>query len=882
MLGRWWLMTRLRLRALLCRDAVDRELDEELRDHFERRVEAELAGGTSPDRARRAALRAMDGLLQQKERSRDMRGLTFVDHTLQDLRYGLRSLRRHPGFTAATVLTIALGIGANTIVFSVVDGLILSPFPYPQPDRLVGIGSEYPRLGVSLGFWENLSPAEYRDVTTRSRLLEHVVAWDMGNRQIAEMGLENVFSAFWWGDAFRTLQVAPAVGRGFLPEEIARGDRVAILSHRVWQSRFAGDPALVGSQIHVNAEPYTVVGVMPPRTLIYATDLWLPMPVTPDAYSRQRRQFQALARLAPGATLEQANLELESIARGVSREHGQEFREYEDWRLAAMTWQDVNVRTIRPAALLLLGATGFVLLMVCANLANVLLARFATRGREMALRASLGAGRGRLARQLLVESLLLAVGGGALGLLIALPAVQGAAVLLAQAPVVSLPGEIGINVRVMLATLGVSIAFAFLVGAAPAARAFRTHPQDLLKGSGATAAASPGRLRFQRTLVGVQIALAVLLLTGGGLLVHSLARLQRVPAGFATDHLLTLRLTLPAARYPADSRGVFFRELVRRLEGVSGVQQAAATTQFPPNAFSRAQLVIEGEAPVSEDTLPAALFTTVSPGYFDTLGVQLLSGREFDGDRAEGPQVAIINDVAAQRFFGGQDAVGRRFRTRAESAWIEVIGVVRATRNRGLEVPAEPELFVPLDQRLSASNQLYMVVRTTPEPRAVLPAVRAEVRAMDPEQPIYAIRTVDEMFALESGPRRVAALALAVFAVFALLLAAVGVYGVVSYSVAQRTQEIGLRMALGASHGGIRSLVMRQASVPVAGGLVIGLAGGLVLGQLMSDLLFDIGGSDPVTLLSVVVTMLGAAGLAVYVPARRASRVDPAVALRND
>lgn len=883
MFERWWLMARLRLRALLRRDVVDREVDDELRQHVERRIEAEIAGGMPPDRARLTALRAMDGLLQQKERSRDMSGLALVDSTIQDIRYGLRGLRKHPGFAVASVLTIALGIGANTLVFSVVDSLVLSPFPYPEQERLVGVGSGFPRLGASsLGnYVENLSPAEYLDISTRSRALTDVVAWDMGNRQIAELGVENVFTAFWWGDAFPTLGVRPVVGRGFTDDEIANHDRVAILSHRVWQTRLGGDAAIGGSTIHVNGVPHTVVGVMPPRTLIYGTDLWIPMQASPDAYPRPRRQFQLLARLAPGVSLAQANVELDTIARAVEREHVQAHEEYEGWRLEASTWRDINVRTLRPVALLLLGSTIFVLLMVCANLANVLLARFTTRGREMTIRAALGAGRGRLARQLIVESLLLAVAGGALGLLLAIPAVQAASQLLARVPAVSVP-DIAINARVMLATLGVSMLFAFLVGAAPALRAFRTDAQTMLRSGGPSATSSPSRLRLQRLLVGVQVALAVLLLTGSGLLIHSLVRLQTVSPGFPTERLLTMRLTLPAEQYPARQRGVFFQELARRVEGLPGVERSAATSQFPPNAFVRAQIMIEGRSVASEEALPAAFLTVASAGYFETLGLPLLRGRLFGDDREEHPPVAVVNQAAADRLFGGNEALGQRLRTDPDAPWIEVVGIVATTRNRGLDVPGEPEIFLPLAQRLGDWNQLYVVTRTSGDPGALIPSIRDQVRAMDSGQPIYAVRTVDDVFASMLGARRVAAAGLGVFAMFALLLAAVGVYGVVSYGVSARVREMGIRMALGASGHGIRSLILRQAALPVLAGLGVGLLGALGLGRLMSGLLFDVQQRDPLTLVAVVLTMLGTAAAAVYVPARRAGNVDPARVLRND
>lgn len=711
--------------------------------------------------------------------------------------------------------------------------------------------------------------------------LERVVAWDMGNRQIAELGVQNVFSAFWWGDALATLGVGPAIGRGFRPEETARGDHVAVISHRIWQSRFASDPSVIGTPIHVNGVPYTVVGVMPPKVLIYGTDLWIPMPIGPDRFSRQRRQFQLLARLAPGSTLAAANRELETIARRVSQAHLAQFSEYEGWRLVAMTWTDVNVRTLRPAALLLLGAIGVVLLLVCANLANVLLARFASRGHEMAIRSALGAGRARLARQILVESVLLALGGCAVGLVLAVPAVRAVSEALARVPA-PIPGDVAINVRVLLYTLGVSLIFAMFVGFASATRVARRDPQESLRWDGRTTTVQPSRLRLQNALVGLQVFLAVLLLVGGGLLVRSSLRLQHVDPGFDAERLLSMRLTLPSERYPGPRAGLFFNQIVARLSTLAGVSRAAAASQFPPNAFSRMQVDVDGSAPSNLDMLPSAFGTVASAGYLQTLGMPLLAGRWFSGDSAGTAAVAIVNETAARRFFGSLDAVGRRLRVRGDAAWTEVVGVVGDVRNRGLEQPPEPEVFMPLDQHPAATNQLFVLVRTTGEPAQLADSVRAAIADLDPDQPIYAVQTVDQAYAFAAGPRRMATWTLVTFAVFALALAAVGVYGVVAYGVAQRRQEIGVRVALGATRGGIRSLVVGRALVPVGIGLAAGLVGALALGRLMTSLLFEVSGRDPLTLATVAVTVVATATVASYLPALRASAIDPLTTLRME
>ena len=795
----------------------------------------------------------------------------------------LRTFRRAPVFTVLIVATLSLGIGATTVVYSIADGLVLNPYPFPEPERLVGVGTAYPKVGAELDFMENLSPAEYLDVANGAETLTNVVAWDMGNRQITELGTENVFTAFWWGDAFPTLGVSPTVGRGFLAEEVSGGERVAIISHRLWQDRFGADEDLVGSTIHINADPYTLVGVMPPGTLIYGTDLWTPMPVGPDRYPRNRRQFQILARLAPDATLESVNTELETLARQTELAYVAEFPEYEDWRMTALTWNDVSSQLLRPAAFALLGAVSFVLLLVCANVASLLLSRAATRRREFAVRSALGAGRPRLVGQLLSESLVLSVLGGGVGVWLASVGVRGFDSVAALAPF-SLPGSVEINGRVLLFATAISMLCGLVFGLAPAWHAARTSVQGVLRSESQTSTTAGQRLRLQRMFVAAEVALAIVLLSGGGLLVRSFLKLQAVDPGFNPSQMLTMRLTLPAARYPGPAAGTFFTELVDRLERLPGVVEAAAASQFPPRAFVQSQFRVDGAQAERDERLPSAFLTVASPGYFEALGVRLLQGRLFEEtDVADAPGVAVINQVAADRYFGGPAAaVGQRFRigTSGDGDPVEVVGVVSATRNRGLDTPPQPEMFASLDQLPASWNQLFMLVRTSGAPRAILPSVRAEVAAMDPEQPIYAIATAEEVFADANAPRRFATTLIVAFAAFALVLAVAGVYSAVAFGVSQRTQEIGLRMTLGASRENLRRLIVKQALVPVVAGTLVGVAGALAVGRVMSGLLFDVGAADPVTLVTVVMTLTGAATLASYLPARRASGLDPARALR--
>jgi len=796
-----------------------------------------------------------------------------------------RTLLRAPAFSLVVILTLSVGIGANTVVFSVVDGTILNPFPYPEADRLVGVGTVFPRLNQGLGFLEVLSPAEYQDIVLQSRTLDRIVAWDMGNRQIAgSASPTNVFTAFWWGDAFSTLSVRPAVGRGFLPEETEGGDAVAVISHRLWESRFGADPAVVGTAILVNGDPYTLVGVMPPRTLIYGTDLWIPMPVGPEVYPRNRRQFQLLARLAEDVSLREAATEFEGIARRVESAFGQEFEEYGGWRLVPSLWTDINVRTIRPAALVLMGAVGLVLLLVCANLANLFLARALKRRREFAVRSALGGGRKRILLQLLSESTVLAILGGVGGVGISVLGIRG---LLRVVDVLSLPlpAEPTLNGRVLLFTGGVSILTGLLFGLVPALHVSRPDLQGTLQSDGRGARGNKKRNRLQRALVGVETAVALALLIGSGLLVNSLLRMQRVDPGFDAESTLTMRLTLPWEDHDMASIMTFFQDLRTRVEALPGVSAATVASQFPPNVFMDRQFTVDGQSYTEGGTLPQAYLTLVSPGYFEAMGIPLLAGRTLtEADRMGSPEVAILNQAAARRFFGAGDPLGQRFRLggpEEEGDWIEVVGVVGNTHNRGLDMDPQPEFFGSTHQ-IPGGNQFFLLVRAQGEPRSLLAPIRQTVAAMDPDQPIYAIRTMREALASSIAPKSIATVALSLFAAFSLLLASVGIYSVVAFGVAERTGEIGLRMALGAEAAAVRRLVIRQAMVPVAIGALFGVATAFGLRGFLENLLFQISGTDPLTFAGVTALLLGVAFLASYLPARRASRLDPVEALREE
>lgn len=802
------------------------------------------------------------------------------------LTQALRGIARKPVFHAVVVMTVGLGIGAIATTFSVVYGLVLDPFPFPEPDRIVGVGTAYPRLGGDLGFFESLSPAEYVDIRDNATLLEDVVAWDMGNRQIDTEGPpENVFSAFWWGNVLTTLQMDAHLGRGFTDDEVREGARVVMLSHDTWATRFGADSTMVGDVMSVNGEPYTLVGIVPRGVDIYGTDLWTTMPVTPSVYPRNRRQFQVMGRIAPGASLAEVNAELARIANRVEQEHVAELEEYAGWSMQAMTWSDVSSLVFRTGVFVLMGAVTFVLLLVCANTANLLLARAQRRRREMAVRTALGAGRGRLVGQLLTESVTLGLLGGAVGVGLAFLGVRGVSAFLTTMGL-SLAGSVEVNAPVLAFSAAVAVGAGILFGLAPAIHASRGGIAGTLQSEAKGATATRSGQRLQRGLVGVEVALAFVLLAGGGLLINSFVRVHRVETGFDPENVLTMRLTLPREEYRGDAVPAFFRELTDRLEALPGVRESGAGTQYPGVAFSFRQVFIEGAGTDGESTLPTALATVVTDGYFEALGIPLLRGRTFtERDVAGGPNVAVLNEEAARRYFGAADPIGRRLKlgdAGADPPWWEIVGVVGSTRNLGLDRDPFPEVFAVHEQVGGLQNQLFLVLRTEGDPMALAPAVRDAVVEMDADQPVYAIRTAEQTYAQGVASMRAATLFLSLFAGFALVLAAVGIYSVVSYSVGERTKEIGVRVALGADRGRVRRLVVGQALLPVLVGAAVGAAAAVGVGGGMERLLFEVGGADPFTLVAVAALLVGVATLASWMPAFRASRLDPVDSLRAE
>jgi putative ABC transport system permease protein len=801
----------------------------------------------------------------------------------QDLHHAFRQLVRRPGFTAVAVLSLALGIGGNAVIFAFFDGFVLHPFAYPEPGRVVTFGSTFPRMSSEERFIEAISLPEFLDIQS-ARTIGSIAAFDLGNRNISGGDRpERVVTALAMTDLFGPFGLKPVQGRGFTDEELAGGSGAGIISYRLWQGRFGGDPNIVGSPVKVNGVPTTVVGVMPPELLILGADLWLPRRLDAAEYPRNRRQLTLIARLEPGATLEEANAELSTLASQTIAAHAAEFEEYEGWRLTATPWAEALMRDVRPAAWLLLGAVGLVLLIACANLSNLLLARSSTRQREMAVRLALGAARWRIARHLLAEVALLAIAGLGAGLLLAeigLPAL----VSVVPPQLNTLGVTAAINFRVVAWAAMFAIGATALVAVLPVFQSTRTSPQDALKSDGRGTTAGRVPLRLRSSLIVAEISLSVILLVGAGLFVRSFAKLQNVEPGFDPRNVLTMRITLPSEKYRGAAINEFFQHMLDRLEHTPGVRAASVATQFPPQGAFSTAFRFDAMTPDGE-TMPMSQITAASATHFATLGVPLLAGRAFaNTDRSTAPLVAIVNQAFAAKFLRGTEALGRRVSigpSDRPSPPMEIVGIVANTQNRDMRNPPSPEIFVPLHQQ-TQSNQLFLLVRTASDPSGMLSAVRQQLASIDPDQPVYNVRTLEDAVSAANFGNRFSMVLFAIFAAVALSLTTIGIYGVMSYAVSARTQEIGVRLAIGAERRDVIWMVLRQVLTLTAIGLLIGLAGVAAASRAIRRALFEVQPLDPISI-GTAAALLGIVALfAGWFPAWRASRVDPVNALRNE
>ncbi len=800
----------------------------------------------------------------------------------QDLRYGVRMLLKNPGFTAVVVLALAIGIGANTAIFSVVNAILLWPLPYKNFDRISMIWMDNPKLGVKED-WH--SYPNYLDYKEQNQVFEDMAAFNNRSFNLTGTG-EPVRALGLWSTAslFTVLGIQPALGQVFTDENEEPGkDLVVVLSDGLWKRRFGSDAGIIGQSISMNGVSRIVLGVMPPGFNFpeKTTEFWIPIPITPQRkQARTLISYKAVGRLKPGVTLAQAQADMSVIAKRTDDQYFQS-----DYGINLVLLHDQETHKVRSALLVLLGAVGFVLLIACANVANLLLARAAIREKEVAIRLALGARRWRIVRQLLTESALLGLVGGAVGLLVAK---WGLAALLALAPA-DIPrlDQAIIDVRVLLFTLAVSLVTGLVFGVVPAFQASKPDMNDALKEGGRGSTGGGAGIRVRNLLVVSEIALSLVLLVGAGLLIRSFIRLQQFELGFNPRNLITMRVQLPGSKYrEAPQISVFYKQLLERIQSVPGVISAGAISDIfltdTPNSDS---FTIEGrpiQTGVESIEVP---FDAVSPSYFRVMGIPLLRGREFDDhDVAGAPDVAIINNTFVERFFPGEDPIGKRYVYGTpgpeNNKWITIVGIVGDMRRTGFDRAVRPETFRPESQY--ADSRLTIVARTSGNPATFAGALRDEVWAIDRDQPVYDMKTMDQTLSEMLSQRRFNMLLLGIFASVALLLAALGIYGVMSYSVTQRTHEIGIRMAMGAQTRDVLNMVVKHSLMLALAGIGVGLIASLVLTRLMSTLLYGVSATDPLTFIAIPLVLAGVALGACLVPARRATKVDPMIALRYE
>jgi putative ABC transport system permease protein len=869
---------RVRLYSLLRKSEIERELDEELRYHIEQQTEQNIRLGMSPDEARYAARRAFGGVEQAKERSRDARGVRWIEELWLDLRYGARMLRTQSGFTLIAVLTLSLGIGANTAIFSIVNAVLLRPFPYQAPERLVILQERYTAGGFSPSY------PNFADWRTQNTVFSSMVAVRT-NESFNFTGAgepERLQGRIVSAEFFSTLGIQPLLGRDFLAEEDHPGATpAAILSYGFWRRRFGEDQSVIGKQLTLNNQSFTVVGVTPPNFQFGAeADVTVPIGLQAERFRLRGRDpgVDVVARLNPNVSQQQAEAELNLIAARLEQQHPESNK---GRRVRVTSLHESFVGDVRQPLLILLGAVGLVLLIACANVANLLLVRSSTRQKEMAVRVALGADRRRIIRQLLTESILLAALGAALGILLA---VWGTSFIAGYLPD-GIPRlhEAQVDAPVLGFTLAVSLLTGLLFGLAPALQASRPNLTEGLREG--DRGSSGRRQRLRSVLVVGEVALTLTLLVGAGLLIQSFRRVLEVDPGFKAQNLLTMQVSVNNR----DGQQVanFFEQLQQKVRSLPGVKSVAVSNGLPFGTANYPGFFIEGRT--DPDNKGSGLRYTVSPDYFQTMGIELIKGRLFTTeDTRDSPQVIVIDEALARRHFPNEDPIGKRLKQSRDAPGLEIVGVVRHVEHYSLDGQSPDAQFytnfnqTPLQTLPNGVRRINLLTRTYDDPLSMASAVRAQVAALNKDQAVFNVRTMEQIVAQSVAPRRFSMLLLTVFAVVALALASLGIYGLMSYAVAQRTREIGVRMALGAQAGDVQKLVIGQGMNLALTGVALGLVASAALTSTIKNLLFGVSATDPATFAAIALLLALVALLACWIPARRATKVDPMMALRTE
>jgi putative ABC transport system permease protein len=870
-----------RWRALIHKRAVEQELDNELQFHLDKDIAENIKSGMTAEDARYEALKAFGGLEQSKEAARDARGVTVIENVLEDARYSLRLLTKSPAFTFVVLLTLALGIGANTAIFSFANGILLRPLPYPQSDRLVVLDENALKRGANSLM---VSYPNYLDWQQQNTVFQGIGVY-FGTNRFALSGIgppEELRGSYISHGLLEVLRVAPILGRTFTEAEDTDGqDNVVILGYDLWQRRFAGQQNILGQKILFNNFPRTVVGVMPPGFKFpEVSELWAPLALTTKTFTRTDHGLSSIARLRDGVSVEQAQAEMTVIASRIEQENPVT---NEGLGVSVKSLHQNLSGDYRQALLILLGVVGCVLLVACVNVANLMLARASARQKEVALRSALGASRWRVIQQLLIESLILAAGGGILGLVLSVWALR---VLLQSIPI-KLPFwmNFGLDFRVLGFTAAVTMLTGLIFGVVPALQSSRVDLNDALK-EGGRGSGNTVRGRSRSLLVVTEIALSLVLLVGAGLMIRSFLRLRSVDVGLNPRGVMTAMIILPRMKYPeGPQRAAFFKQLVERVKAIPGVEAAGATGTLPLGGmFWGRSLTVEGFPVLSVGQAPMIQHTVVTPGYFQTMGIPLLYGRDFTDADAKGAQlVTIIDERLARKYWPNEIPLGKRVRfgpPEDNEPWHTIIGVVSAVRHQRMQEDTAESVYLPHLQ--IPTSGMALVARTTSDPGVVVPAIRSAVFGLDPDIPVNEVAPMEKVIAESIWQPRLYAALFAVFAAGALILAVIGIYGVMAYLVVTRTHEIGVRMALGATARDVFKFIVGRGMKLTAIGVLFGVGGAYGLTRLMRGLLFNTSTTDPLVFVVISLLLTLVAFLACYIPARRATKVDPLVALRYE